>query len=57
MPRRGSSGRHPEIVYIREVSQNPGTPEELERIMLRWDLALARKARRLLESEQQAKFD
>ena len=57
MTKRTAKRKPPEIVYIREVSQNPGSPEELEKILWRWDLALARKAKRILESEQQAKAE
>lgn len=54
MNRRLAKQKAPEIVYIREASPHPGSPDERERILLRLDLALARRTRALLESEQQA---
>jgi hypothetical protein len=39
------------VVVIRSFSENPGTREELEQIILRWDLILVNRVIEILRNE------
>lgn len=47
-----SKSRKPEVEVIRSFSATPGDPAELEEILLRWDLILAKRAIEQLRNEE-----
>lgn len=51
MTEKKRARRGPEIIITSSFSETPGSQEELNRILLRWELALARKAQEQLLAE------
>jgi hypothetical protein len=50
----GTKRQPPELIYRRERSANPGSAEQLERILRRWGHMLIQKARQRLADRAQS---